>query len=209
MAWTTRKSLIDGVLCGDEESWASFYANYSRLAYAIGERSGLSADDCEDVVQEVMRTIFMNKECCRYDSASGKFRTYFTGIVKHKVCDFYRRRDDRLVAMDEDSAKDAVDPASRLDEVCAEEWKNYILNVALMELREKVEPETFDAFQMYVLQEHPPKEVADALSISESAVYVYKNRCLKHLRLIINKFRGLDPEFCFWSVRNQGHAANT
>ena len=196
MAWTTRKSLIERVLNGDEESWDTFYANYSRLVYAIGEKSGLSADDCEDLVQEVMRTIFKNKDCFRYDSATGKFRTYLTGIVKHKVYDFYRKRDDRVVAMDEESVPEAVDPSNRLDDVCTEEWKNHILNVALMELREKVAPETFDAFQMYVLQDRQSREVADALSISESAVYVYKNRCVKHLMVIIDKYRNLDPEFC-------------
>lgn len=196
MAWTTRKSLIECVLDGDEESWNTFYAIYSRLVYAIGEKSGLSAADCEDLVQEVMRTIFNNKDRFRYDSATGKFRTYLTGIVKHKVCDFYRKRDDRIVATDEETVREMTDPANRLDEICTEEWKNHVLNVALMELREKVEPETFDAFQMYVLQDRQPREVADALSISESAVYVYKNRCVKHLRSIIDKYRNLDPEFC-------------
>lgn len=156
MAQTTRKSLIERVLNGDEESWSAFYATYSRLIYAIGERGGLSADDCEDLVQEVMRTIFNNRDSFRYDSAAGKFRTYLTGIVKHKVYDFYRKREDLMVAMDEESVQETADLANRLDEVCAEEWKNHVLNVALMELREKVEPETFDAFQMYVLQERQP-----------------------------------------------------
>ena len=197
MAWTTRKSLIERILDGDEESWDAFYANYSRLVYAIGEKSGLSADDCEDLVQEVMKTIFNNRDRFRYDSATGKFRTYLTGIVKHKVCDFYRKRDDRIVAMDEESVLEATEPVNRLDDVCTEEWKNHLLNVALMELREKVDPGTFDAFQMYVLQERTPREVADALSISESAVYVYKNRCVRHLRSIIDKYQNLDPEFCF------------
>lgn len=195
MAWTTRKSLIERILDGDEESWDTFYANYSRLVYAIGERSGLSADDCEDLVQEVMRTIFNNKDRFRYDSSTGKFRTYLTGIVKHKVCDFYRRRDGRVVAMGEEAVLETAEPSNRLEDVCAEEWKNHLLNVALMELREKVDPGTFDAFQMYVLQERQPRDVADALSISESSVYVYKNRCVKHLRAIIDKYRNLDPEF--------------
>lgn len=195
MAWTTRKSLIDRILDGDEESWDAFYDNYSRLVYAIGERSGLSSDDCEDLVQEVMRTIFNNRDRFRYDSATGKFRTYLTGIVKHKVCDFYRKRDGRIVAMGDESVQEAVEPVNRLDDVCVEEWKTHLLNVALMELREKVDAGTFDAFQMYVLQERQPREVAEALSISESAVYVYKNRCVKHLRLIIDKYRKLDPEF--------------
>ena len=195
MAWTTRKSLIDRVLDGDEESWETFYASYSRLIYAIGDRGGLSADDCEDLVQEIMRTVFCGRDSFRYDSTAGKFRTYLTGIVKHKVCDFYRRRDNRMVTADDETMSEAVDPSDRLDEVCSEEWKNHIMNTALMELREKVEPETFDAFQMYVLQERRPKEVAESLSISESAVYVYKNRCVAQLRSIVERYRDTDPEF--------------
>ena len=197
MAWTTRKSLIGRVLDGDEESWTTFYINYSRLIYAIGERSGLSADDCDDLVQETMRTIFNNRERFRYDSTAGKFRTYLTGIVKHKVCDHYRKRDDRVVDAGDDAVPETVDPLNRLDEACSQEWKNHILNLAVMELREKVAPETFDAFQMYVLQERTPQEVAGALAISESAVYVYKNRCVKHLRAIIENYRKNDPEFCY------------
>jgi len=196
MAWTTRKSLIDRVLDGDEESWDTFYASYSRLIYAIGERSGLCSNDCEDLIQEVMRAIFSNKSRFRYDSAAGKFRTYLTGIVKHKVCDLYRGQDDRMVAIDGESLPEPVDPSGQFEAICSEEWKNHILNVALMELREKIEPETFDAFQMYVLQERLPREVAVALSISESAVYVYKNRCVKHLQAIIERYRNSDPEFC-------------
>ena len=138
MAWTTRKSLIERILDGDEESWGTFYATYSRLVYAIGERSGLSADDCEDLVQEVMRAIFNNKDRFRYDSATGKFRTYLTGIVKHKVYDFYRKRDGRIVAMNEEAVLEAAEPVDRLDDVCTEEWKNHLLNVALMELRERL-----------------------------------------------------------------------
>ena len=195
MAWTTRKSLIERVLDGDEESWTTFYASYSRLICAIGDRSGLSPDDCQDLIQDVMRTIFDNKDRFRYDSNAGKFRSYLTGIVKHKVGDFYRSRDARILDVESEDADEPADPCNRLDTVCSEEWKNHILNVALMELRQRVEPETFDAFQMYVLQELDSKVVARALSISESSVYVYKNRCVKHLRTIIERYRCSDPEF--------------
>ena len=197
MAWTTRKSLIERIMDGDEASWELFYAHYSRLVYAIGERSALSADDCEDLVQDVMQTIFNNRERFGYHSATGKFRTYLTGIVKHKVCDFYRKRDNRFIEMDEEVVLNAVEPSNRFEDICAEEWKNHLLNLALMDLREKVDPGTFDAFQMYVLQERKPKEVAEALAISESAVYVYKNRCIKHLRAFLERCRGQDREFCF------------
>lgn len=195
MSWTTRKSLIERVLDGDEESWETFYASYSRLICAIGDRSGLSPDDCQDLIQDVMRTIFNNRDRFRYDANAGKFRSYLIGIVKHKVGDFYRSRDNHLLDADLEKEEVSVESSNKLDAVCDEEWKGYLFNVALLELRQRVEPGTFDAFQMYVLQELDPKVVARALSISESSVYVYKNRCVKHLRAIVGRYRQLDPEF--------------
>ena len=195
MAWTTRKSLIERVLDGDEESWDTFYGTYSRLICAIGNRSGLSSDDCQDLTQDVMRTIFDHKDRFNYDAGAGKFRSYLTGIVKHKIGDFYRSRDKRVFDVNSESDDETEDPNNRLDAICEEEWRSHLFNVALMDLRQMVEPGTFDAFQMYVLQELDPKVVAKALSISESSVYVYKNRCVSHLRKIIERYRLFDPEF--------------
>lgn len=74
MAWTTRKSLIDRVIAGDEESWETFYIAYSRLIFAIGGRSGLDQDQCHDLVQEVMRSVFKSRSTFRYDEHIGRFR---------------------------------------------------------------------------------------------------------------------------------------
>lgn len=117
MAWTTRKSLIERVLDGDEESWDTFYASYSRLIYAIGDRSGLSPEDCQDMIQDVMRTIFSSRDRFRYDSSAGKFRSYLTGIVKHKVGDLYRSRKGRLLEMEPEKNDEPKDP--RPERPCA------------------------------------------------------------------------------------------
>ena len=95
----------------------------------------------------------------------------------------------------EDGCPEFVDPSNALEDACNLEWKAHVLNTALVELSQTVAPVTFDAFQMYVLQELDPGVVAKALSISESAVYVYKNRCVKHLRGFVERYRRQDPEF--------------
>jgi len=61
-----------------------------------------------------------------------------------------------------------------------------------------VEALTFDAFQMYVLQQLEPAEVAQALGISVATVYVHKNRCVKHLKQIVSEIQTSDPDFTFF-----------
>lgn len=195
--WTTRKSLIDRVMSGDEESWGTFYSNYARLIYAIGKRSGLYPEECDDLVQDVMRSVFAKRETFRYDSKIGKFRTYLTGIVRHKVCDILHTRGLMASLEDETQGLELVDSSNSIMETCNCEWKNFVLNRVLVELSQVVDATTFDAFQMYVLQELDPKVIATALSISQSAVYVYKNRCVQHLKKIIEKYKISDPEFNF------------
>ena len=75
----------------------------------------------------------------------------------------------------------------RFDDVWEEEWRRHIFTQALDELRSQVQPVTFSAFEMYAIQEHPVKEVADFLQLSVNSVYVAKNRCIAALKRIIEK----------------------
>ena len=194
MAWTTRKSLIDRVIAGDEESWETFYIAYSRLIFAIGGRSGLAQDQCHDLVQEVMRSVFKNRSTFRYDEHIGRFRAYLTAVIRHKISDMFRAKSAKGIEISE-CENEIADENDTLTQKCNEEWRTHIINVALLDLKDIVDPVTFDAFQMYVLQEKEPDKVSRALGISVSAVYVYKNRCVAHLKRIISSYSEKDPEF--------------
>ena len=57
--------------------------------------------------------------------------------------------------------------------------------MALVELRERVQPETYAAFEMYALHERSVEEVAQFLNMSVSSIYTAKSRCISTLRDII------------------------
>ena len=95
----------------------------------------------------------------------------------------YRKRKEVL---DIGSIAEVADDV-RFDDVWEEEWRRHLLTQALEELRATVQPVTFSAFQMYAIQEHPVKEVADFLQLSVDSVYVAKNRCIAGLKRIIEK----------------------
>ena len=78
-----------------------------------------------------------------------------------------------------------------------EEWKQSVLNDALDELRLRVDPITYQAFELYGLQSRDPQEVAAVLGIKKDQLYVAKSRCSKILRETISRIKAADEELDF------------
>ena len=57
---TTKKTLIDRLQDGDDISWNEFYEQYNSIIVDIGRAKGLTEDECNDLVQEVMLRFFKN-----------------------------------------------------------------------------------------------------------------------------------------------------
>ena len=196
MAFTTKKSLLARVRAGDEVSWNEFYLTYRPLILLCGRDCGLTHDENEELVQLVLCEFFQKDILGKYnpdevpsditfhyDPARGRFRHYFKAIVRNQALKLYRKRRENL---DFDSLPEVADE-TLFDNAFEDEWRKHLLTQALVELRAQVQPVTFSAFEMYAIQEHPVKEVADFLQLSVNSVYVAKNRCIAALRRIIEK----------------------
>ena len=57
--------------------------------------------------------------------------------------------------------------------------------MAMTELRGRVQPETYVAFEIYAVQNRKVEDVANFLNLSVSSVYTAKSRCISTLREII------------------------
>ena len=57
--------------------------------------------------------------------------------------------------------------------------------MALAELKGRIQPETYVAFEMYAIQGRPVQDVAKFLNLSVSSVYTAKSRCISTLKEII------------------------
>ena len=75
--------------------------------------------------------------------------------------------------------------ANGLEQAWNDEWQGHLLNMAMDELKNCVEPVTYQAFDLYAIQRRKSIEVADFLDMSVNSVYVAKNRCLEQLKKII------------------------
>lgn len=203
--YTTKKSLLKRMQNCDEVSWEEFHRIYWPLVHSIGQTLSLPEEDCQDLMQEVMVALFHGEALLRYDKKQGKFRTYLGSIVRHKTMEMLRASARLSDASDDDPAEfdawiraSAPSTAKETDpfrKIFDEEYAKYLLALALDELRKRVAAETYDIFELVVLQKHPVKEVAKHLGIDQAIVSVYASRCRSRLRKIVSEIRADNPEF--------------
>ena len=136
-----------------------------------------------------MLQFFKQSKTFRFDPGVARFRTYFGRIVRGRIANFYRDR--REIPVEE------VEPEPGEDEMQTlflDEWRKLVLREAERELKEQVSPETFQAYELYAVQNRPVKKVAAYLDCSENQVYQAKKRCLAKMRDILLKMNEHDPE---------------
>ena len=186
--YTTRQTLLSKIKHGDPTSWEEFYATYRPLAFLHGRRFGMNHQECEDLLQQVMLQFFKGVDRFEYRKLLGRFRSYLNTVIHNTAVSICRKRKDPLPAEEE--------PVS--DEIAKEmlaEWRRLLVNQALLELKNQVEPQTFEAFCLYGLQQRNAREVADYLKINIASVYTAKSRCTAILRELIREIQKHDPEF--------------
>ena len=200
MAFTTRKSLLAQLREGGEIPWREFYTAYKPLILLCGGDCGLDADEKEELVQKVMCEIFQHDIIGKYDPdrvpdnvvfkhdpARGRFRHYLRKIIRYQALRIIAQRHGGHIPFDEAPGDAEQRTDNALEAAWDEEWKQHLLNMALVELKGRVQPETYSAFEMYALQNRPLREVAEFHDLSPSAVYTARSRCVAILREIIKE----------------------
>ena len=189
---TTSKTLLEKIKSGDEIYWEEFYHRYSPIIRYVGHLYNFSDCECDDLVQNVMLKFFNQSGKFVYREGEVKFRTYFSTIIRSQAIDYIRKN--RKADMDKQEELSLYTP---FEEQFRKEWQKLILAEALEELRMRVDPQTYQAFELYGLQSRDPQEVAAVLGIKKDQLYVAKSRCSKILRETISRIKAADEELDF------------
>ncbi len=183
MAFTTKKSLLFKIKEGNDDiSWGVFFTTYRPLIWMMGSRFNFSAEEKENLVQEVMRDFFNAQSHFIYDRSKGRFRDYFRKIIKSRILQMKakeRRRNERPAPLLGDWPDEAPPELERLWE---EEWRMHVLKEARQEIRGVLSPKMIQVFEMWHFQELDPKTIAKDFGISLTTVYNYRNTVLDALR---------------------------
>src|SRR5687768_10848020 len=89
----TRPSLLQGLRSDDDsQSWHEFYQIYGGLIRFFSSKSGLTADEAEEVVQETAIGVARHLPDFVYDPKVCRFKTWLLNLVRWRIQDRLRKR---------------------------------------------------------------------------------------------------------------------
>jgi len=181
----TRTTLLERLRNGaDQLSWDEFFRVYWPLLYVLARQRGCSDHTAEEVVQDVMLTVFEQRDFYQYDPSRGRFRDWLATVVRNKVAECRRRPSERVRAHGGDSDRGLPEPADDElppDAQCEASFEDGLLLVLLEVVRRETNPRTYLAFELSALHELRGRDVAEATGLTPNAVYKARKRVLRRL----------------------------
>ncbi len=164
----------------DRCAWEQFAKTYGPLVYGYARRRGLQHADAAEVTQEVLCQVSQSIGSFDYQPQRGRFRGWLGAIARSKICQLQRRQ--RGVIQPKSQRALDVAASGNADAVWDEHFNQHILQLALRRIRPRFSKQTWRAFELAWIHDHPADCVAQMLSCDTSFVYVAKSRVLRRLR---------------------------
>ncbi|GAC1438379.1 MAG: hypothetical protein NVS1B11_32960 [Terriglobales bacterium] len=184
--------LVRRCIAGDAGAWEEIVQRYNRRIYNICYRFSGSADDAQDLTQEVF--IKMYRTLKSYDLERGAFMTWVTTVTRNLLVDHFRKtRQDRLTdSLDGDTSQheDAVPLSDRIpdkskppDSRAQSRETAELVHQAL----QKLSPELREAVILRDLQDMDYREIAAVLKVPEGTVKSRINRGRAELARLLQR----------------------
>jgi RNA polymerase sigma factor (sigma-70 family) len=165
----------------------------------------LTETEAQDVLQETVISVAKHLPGFRYDPKVCSFKTWMLRLARWRIIDQLRKRvpsEQRIdFSTDDDATAVSVldkltgGKAPELEAAWNEEWERTVLSAAMDEVKQRVSPDTFQMFDLYVQRQMPVMEVARLLGTNVAKVYLAKHRVAKLLRETIAKLERADSRF--------------
>ncbi len=172
-----------------EVAWCDFRAKYAPIVGGFCKAMGASAQDIDDIIQDVMLGFFGVSDEFRYSPERGRFRGFL------KVCTVraaQRRAGKNLRHRGKPLEEIGADDLA-IDHVWNDVWEQELLARALDQLRREIGGTlAYRAFEQYVLLDRSAGEVASELGTNVNNVHQAKTRITKQLRETLQKLREME-----------------
>ena len=183
MPSTTSIELLHRIKSGsDEPAWQQFLNVYGPFMESWLRFQGVDADLCRDIQQEVVLILLRDLEKFEHNGHRGAFRCWLRRITANQLRNFRRKFRDRNLVHLNGMADLLEDNQSELAVQWDREHNRMLVVSLLRQAAVDFNPQTVKAFELQVLNEQAPGEVADTLQMSRAAVITAKARVLRRLR---------------------------
>jgi RNA polymerase sigma-70 factor (ECF subfamily) len=183
----TSSSWLSRMRHRDPQAWRRLTELYGPLVYHWGRRHGLSAEDANDVTQEVFAAVAGAIDRFLHSPEQGTFRGWLWTIARNKLRDHFRREADREVA---DGGTEAFKRLVLIPESWSDESHDMtdqielhrLFRRALDRVRCEFEERTWQAFWLSTVELRDTADIAAELNLSANSVRQAKSRVLRRLR---------------------------
>lgn len=168
----------------DAASWTEFVAVYGPAIRQWCLHWGLQESDAQDVTQNVLFRLTTRLPNFRYDHTKS-FRGWLKTLTHHAWHDFITEAGFRHRGSGDSGIHDQLHSAearSDLETRVEAAFDKELLEVAVERVKGRVAAATWEAFKRTAFDGTPPQEVADALGLRVSQVYLAKHRVQKQLQ---------------------------
>jgi len=184
--------LVRRCVAGDAVAWEEIVQRYNRRIYNICYRFAGSADDAQDLTQEVF--IKMYRTLNSYDMERGAFMTWVTIITRNLLVDHFRKSKQDRVTDSIDAAPSEHEDATPLSDKIQDRTPTPDASAQNRETREtvhralqKLSPDLREAVILRDLQDMDYREIATVLRVPEGTVKSRINRGRTELARLLQR----------------------
>ena len=188
----TRPSLILRAR-GDEESpaWEELLSYYEPFVSMVLQRMGFRGEDLEDLRQQVFVKLWNGLE--KYEKRDAvRFRSWLSSLIRNAATDWMRRhaKTEKSLSLDEPGAMEQLKLGNvpEVEEQIEEEWRNYLVKVAMERIKEVFTGNAFEVFAL-TLEGKSVEEISSELGLRTDSIYVLRNRVKGRLQREIQQLR--------------------
>jgi RNA polymerase sigma factor (sigma-70 family) len=185
-------SLVRRCVGGDAAAWEEIVQRYHRRIYNICYRFAGSADDAQDLTQEVF--IKMYRTLSSYDLERGAFMTWVTAVTRNLLVDHFRKHKQDRLTDSLDAVPTEHEEAQPLSERIEDKGPGQDAQVRSREARDavhqalqKLSPELREAVILRDLQDMDYREIATVLKVPEGTVKSRINRGRAELARLLQR----------------------
>ncbi|MBT9332152.1 sigma-70 family RNA polymerase sigma factor [Acidipila sp. 4G-K13] len=186
--------LVQRCLDGDSFAWTELVKAYHRRVYGLCYRFTGSAQDAEDLTQDVFIKVYGN--LASFDLTRGTFQTWITTMTRNLLVDHFRRTRQQRVTDSMDAGWEEADEqplAHRLSDSGPTQHDRAVrreIEKMVQEALTKISPELREAVILRDLQDMDYKEIAQVLHIPEGTVKSRISRGRAELARLLERNKG-------------------
>lgn len=167
----------------DPAAWDQFVRRYGPQLLGWCRRWGLQPADAEDICQDVLLRVAKQMEAFKYD-ASRSFRGWLKTVARRAWADWSERGKRPGRGSGDTGTWEVLSSVEAQDDLVARveaEFDRELLDLATAQVRLRVEPATWQAFQLTAIDGLSAAEAAERTGLKLATVFVAKSRVLKML----------------------------